>query len=1126
MIQPPIRVLVVDDESEVCILTKHFLEMSKELEVDTVCSAAEAMAALSRKRYDVIVSDYQMPGTDGIQFLKSLRAARDGTPFILFTGKGREEVVIEALNSGADSYLQKGGKALPQYAELENAILGAVQRHRAMEALLESEARFEQLTEYGGIVIWDIDADGLFTYVSGASDAVWGGYRPEELVGKRYFYELTPESDRESFRVVAFEKMKRKERFVNLENPMITKDGRVIWVSTNGIPMLNADGTLRGYRGSDIDITERKRTEEALRASQQIIEGIINAIPVRVFWKDKNLVYMGCNSIFARDAGFTDPKEVIGKDDYQMVWREQAEQYRSDDHHVIESGRSKSLIEEPQSTPDGGVITLLTSKMPLHDAKGEIIGVLGTYMDITERKKAEIELQTSKKELADIIDFLPDATFVVDLEGKVVAWNKAIEKMTGVSKQGMIGRGNKAYSIPFYGYRRNMLVDRLAPDDKVIKTRHDNVIRKGSTLFAEAFCSALNKGKGAQVWATATSLFDEKGNRVGTIESIRDITERKNANVALRKSEKEYRQLVESASEAIVVAQDGMLRLVNPMAVAVTGFSEKELLSKPFPSLIHPDDRAMVVERYQRRSKGEDIPSRYAFRLLSKDGSTKWVEINAVGIDWEERPGTLNFLTDITERKRAEEALLESEQKFRSLFEHMLDGLAYCRMEYDDQGRPADFVYLDVNSAFESLTGLRYAVGRRVTEVIPGIKESSPELFEVYGRVALTGKSEEFETHIKPLGIWLRISVFSPERGHFVAVFENITERKKLDHQIKERMKELRAFYSLAEMAEREDMALDDLYQELTNVLPKSWQYPEITCAKIVIDSREFHTENFAESEWRLTTPIKVNGLIAGRIEVGYLEERAELDIGPFMKEERRLIDAIAERVGHITGRKRIENALRQANNKLGILSTITRHDINNQMMIVNGFLELCKSREKDPDLSKYLDKMSHAAAYVQEQIGFTKDYQELGIHVPTWSCAGRRITEAFNQLHFTGVVLEDKTNGMEILADPMVGKVFYNLIDNSIRHGGHVTCIKLSSERVGDSLSIAYEDDGAGISLVDKTRLFEKGFGKNTGYGLFLIREILAITGITIEERGQAGKGVRFEMLVPPGAWRTKPSG
>jgi PAS domain S-box-containing protein len=143
------------------------------------------------------------------------------------------------------------------------------------------------------------------------------------------------------------------------------------------------------------------------------------------------------------------------------------------------------------------------------------------------------------------------------------------------------------------------------------------------------------------------------------------------------------------------------------------------------------------------------------------------------------------------ERKRAEEALLRSEQHYRSLFENMLDGFAYCKMLFDDRGRPIDFIYLEVNSAFEGLTGLENVVGKKITEVIPGIKESYPELFEIYGRVALTGQPEKFEIDFKPLKAWFSISVYSMEREYFAAVFDNITERKRAEEELKKRTEEL-----------------------------------------------------------------------------------------------------------------------------------------------------------------------------------------------------------------------------------------------------------------------------------------------------------------------------------------------
>lgn len=140
-----------------------------------------------------------------------------------------------------------------------------------------------------------------------------------------------------------------------------------------------------------------RRLADALRRSRDILKGIVDAMPARVFWKDRDYAYLGCNAAFARDAGFASPEDLIGKNDFELVWKEQAELYRADDREVMESGRPKLLSEEPQTTADGNTVVRLTSKIPLRDSSGEIIGVLGTYMDITERKRAEETVGTLEK---------------------------------------------------------------------------------------------------------------------------------------------------------------------------------------------------------------------------------------------------------------------------------------------------------------------------------------------------------------------------------------------------------------------------------------------------------------------------------------------------------------------------------------------------------------------------------------------------------------------------------------------------------------------------------------------------------------------------------------------------------
>ncbi|MEI6797518.1 MAG: ATP-binding protein, partial [Methanomassiliicoccales archaeon] len=225
-----------------------------------------------------------------------------------------------------------------------------------------------------------------------------------------------------------------------------------------------------------------------------------------------------------------------------------------------------------------------------------------------------------------------------------------------------------------------------------------------------------------------------------------------------------------------------------------------------------------------------------------------------------------------------------------------------------------------------------------------------------------------------------------------------------------------------------------------------------------------------------------------------------------------------------ISERKLMEKALQEANRKLNLLSSITRHDINNQMTILEGNLALLKKGQPQLISDDHLGRVEMAAGKISTTILFTKEYQDIGVKAPIWVSPGRQTKEAFAMMHLAEVKLEDDTKGIEVLADPLVEKIPYNLIDNSMRHGEHVTRIKMSAEQRGDAMLIAYEDNGAGISAEDKKRLFEKGFGKNTGFGLFLCREIMAITGITITETGKAGEGVCFEMLVPPGAWRLPP--
>ena len=218
-----------------------------------------------------------------------------------------------------------------------------------------------------------------------------------------------------------------------------------------------------------------------------------------------------------------------------------------------------------------------------------------------------------------------------------------------------------------------------------------------------------------------------------------------------------------------------------------------------------------------------------------------------------------------------------------------------------------------------------------------------------------------------------------------------------------------------------------------------------------------------------------------------------------------------------VTQRKKAENALRQANKKLNILSSVTRHDILNKLTVLLAFLDLSKEKaEKNSVIFDYIGKELEITDAIQRQIEFTRFYQDVGVRAPEWQDVSVTIQKAVDLLRIKGITVNIEIKGLQVYADTLIERVFYNLMENSIRHGEHVTTISFSYHKTPDGVTIVYTDDGIGIPTVDKANIFIRGFGKHTGLGMFLSREILGITGITIFETGEPGKGVCFEINVP----------
>jgi PAS domain S-box-containing protein len=243
------------------------------------------------------------------------------------------------------------------------------------------------------------------------------------------------------------------------------------------------------------------------------------------------------------------------------------------------------------------------------------------------------------------------------------------------------------------------------------------------------------------------------------------------------------------------------------------------------------------------------------------------------------------------------------------------------------------------------------------------------------------------------------------------------------------------------------------------------------------------------------------------------------------LKDEEGNITGILVFVVDITERKRAEDALALASRKLTLLSSITRHDIINQLLALNGYLELSRDILGDPvKLAEFITKEQNIARTIEAQIRFTKDYQDVGIKAPVWQNVHDSVAAAKERLPLRGIAVDTGSSTFEVYADPLLVRVFYNLIDNALRYGSEqMTTIRISSRESDRGLLVICEDDGVGIPADKKEAIFNRGYFKHTGFGLFLSREILSITGITITENGVPGKGARFEIHVPAGMWRKK---
>lgn len=403
---------------------------------------------------------------------------------------------------------------------------------------------------------------------------------------------------------------------------------------------------------------------------------------------------------------------------------------------------------------------------------------------------------SNNENLLDIIEFLPDATFVIDRNKKIIVWNKAAEKLTGTKKAEILGNGDYAYAIPFYGEKRPLLIDLVFHPDAELEERYDYVKRKKHFLYAEGYAPALVDKKAGYFSAVAWPLFNGEGEIVGAVESVRNITEQKLAEIALKESEEKYRRIVETAIEGIWAMDENYgTTFMNARMATMLGYGVQDMLGKKIHDLMFAEDLQDHTKKMAARRNG--LAQQYERRFRRKDGTELWVIVSATPILKEGKfAGSFGMLTDITAWKQAERTAKENLERFRKLFENMKSGVVI----YQASNNGDDFIIRDLNRAAQIIEEVdRNIIGRSVLEVFPGVKAYG--LFEVLQRVYLSGNAEAYPAALyedRRIRGWRENYVFRLPSGEIVAVYDDVTAQKQSEAVIRESEERFRSTFEQA----------------------------------------------------------------------------------------------------------------------------------------------------------------------------------------------------------------------------------------------------------------------------------------------------------------------------------------
>jgi PAS domain S-box-containing protein len=478
-------------------------------------------------------------------------------------------------------------------------------------------------------------------------------------------------------------------------------------------------------------------------------------------------------------------------------------------------------------------------------------------------------------------------------------------------------------------------------------------------------------------------------------------------------------------------------------------------------------------------------------------------------------------IRDITDRRRTEDALRRNEALYRTLVESTSDIV----WEVDRNGR-----YSYVSPVIRTVLGFEpdEVIGRTPFDLMPQNEaEGIRTVFSEYvtarrpivrlenTNIHKDGHSVILETSGEP--VFDKAGTLTGYRG----IDRDITERRRTEEALEESEQKYRQLVDLA----KEGIWTIDAGAVTSYVNPTMARMLGYTTDEM-IGRHLFSFMDDREREIAANNVERRQQGVSEQHDFEFLKKDGSriytrLSTSPLTDAAGTYRGALAV-VADITEQRKAEDALKETNKKLNLLSSITRHDVLNKLTALQGFIELSKECfSVDETFRSFADKELLAVSEIQRIISFTKEYEEIGVRSPEWQDIRDVLRKAAGWLDWGVIDLRIQVSGYMIYADPLLEKVFYNLLENSLRHGQTVTALQISVSETANGLVIVCQDNGTGITAGEKEKIFGRGYGGHSGFGLFLAREILGITGISIRETGQPGAGARFEILAPRDVYR-----